>query len=82
METFVFPLVTGIFTGFQGEPGIGQQRAIGENNSELFPPLTQLVVHLGYVMPLESFRKQNALGRRLGMELIADPEILNVVDFF
>lgn len=53
---------------------------ITKYNPEFLAPLAQLVIHLGYIVIFESLGQKNAAGWRLGMEFIADPSVLYVVN--
>jgi hypothetical protein len=79
MKLFMLTLVTGVFASFQRKSGVGKDGTICENNSKLIAPPAEIIVHLGNIVALESFRHQYPFGWGLRVEFITYPGFVDVI---
>ena len=75
VELGVAPRIPGELGGLYGKPGVGEQHRCLEMQSQFDTAAAQTLLALAYSRAEQPF-KQHALRRRFGMDLVADPLVL------
>ncbi len=82
MQRVITPHISGVFSGFQREARIAEPWALTECQPIGFDPLAADRQHMIDIMLGEKISDRTPFGRRLGMDLVWKPNVLNIEIFF